>query len=326
MTTTPDILPPEGATAGEQLVAAGATLVKVTNDSMLAVSQAHPRKIEEVKQRVLNEIELVPELAVRGFYDLEKGGDRIVGASVYLTRLVARNFGNCTVRTYLSSADSGIYQLAGVFIDLETNYRCERIVPVSAMAWRKGPGKYVEQYGESLMNLLQIGASKAERAAVTNGVPDWLLQTAFRRCQELAAKDERTKLGATIKWFSDGGVTREALERHIGQDLGNLDEVGLAAVRGLANAWRDHEIEAKQIGVKPEGQDAEETVSTIDEVLSGGEAQTTGGIDQPDEPAKTNGSKSRTVADVKPKVEAETLPTIDRTPLPDEGADAQGEF
>ncbi len=270
---------------GNQLVAAGATLVRVTHEAMQAVSIQRPRDLEKINQAIIAELDRVQEWAIRGFYRKPVGdGVTATGPSVYLTRIVARNFGNCSVRSYLANQTDEIIQLSGVFLDLETNYLAERMQTVSAHAWRKGrddsKGYYETLTGEKLMNVILIGASKAERNAVAAGVPDWILQSAFLKCQKLAADDTKKRLSAMVLNFSALGVSREQLDRHFGgADLEKLSDEQYADLRGLFTAVSDHEISASEIGALPEDEQPPEVTeanATLDTVL-GSDAQTTSG-------------------------------------------------
>ncbi len=275
---------PEELNGATKLVEGGATLVQVTNETMRAVSVGTPRDLDDVLRRVIYEIERVPAWAEAGFYDRPVGdGKRVAGASVTLTRIIARNFGNCSLRSYLHSKSGEIgdetFQMSGVFTDYQTNYMIERPFPVSSRAWRKADG-YVVLEGEKLMQALLIGASKAERNAAAAGVPDFIMQSAFERCRQIAADTTKKQLSALVTWFQEHGVSRESLERELdGTSLDALDDEQLARVRGLANAIRDRELRPSEIGGRddaPEAVSDEEAAATIEDVLGSG-SEITGG-------------------------------------------------
>lgn len=263
---------------GSQLVAAGATLVKVTHEAMQAVSIQRPRDLEAINLAIITEIDRVQEWAIRGFYRRKiSQTEYATGPSVYLTRIVARNFGNCSVRSYLSSQTDEIYQLAGVFLDLETNVLFERMQPVSVLSWRRGPeggsGYYETLSGEKLSTALVAGSSKAERNAVAAGVPDWIMQAAFKKCRKLAADDTKKRLSSMITVFASLGVSREQLDRHFdGKNLEKLDDDQYADLRGLATGVQDGDISASEIGrVEGEAQaETESDTSTVEAVIGDG--------------------------------------------------------
>ncbi len=272
---------------GSQLVAAGATLVKVTHEAMQAVSIQRPRDLEKINQAIIAELDRVQEWAIRGFYRKPVGdGVMATGPSVYLTRIVARNFGNCSVRSYLAHQSDEIIQLSGVFLDLESNYLAERMQTVSAFAWRKGRGDakgyYETLVGEKLMQAILIGASKAERNAVSAGVPDWIMQAAFAKCQKLASDDTKKQLSKMVQTFATLGVSTEALVRHFdGEPLEKLSDDQYADLRGLATGIQNRDISPADIGALPgdelpaEHAQASDT-ATLDGVLEAGAAKTGG--------------------------------------------------
>ena len=88
--------------APTQLISEGYTIVSATHREMRAISMQSKRDIDDVLRRVLYEIGRVPEWAANGYYNRPIGdGKNVVGASVTLTRIVARNWGNCSVRSHL---------------------------------------------------------------------------------------------------------------------------------------------------------------------------------------------------------------------------------
>lgn len=286
---------------GSELITAGATLMEVNTRQMRAISIQAPRDLEKVLSDIVAEIDMVQAWAEHGFYSFPKGGSIISGPSVNLTRIVARNFGNCAVRSYLYGVNGGdgfeTYQLCGVFFDLQKNYSIERMYTVSPQKWRnKG---YVTIQGEELMQELMIGASKAERNAVTAAVPDWIMHSVFERCRKVAAQSTRSEMSSIIEWFMQQGVSRDALERAVGANLDRLDEKQLGDLRGIKNALRDREITAASIGgdspvaeaaAAAAAEAADTDTATLDGVLAGGADVTSG---------REKTSREKTVGDLR---------------------------
>jgi hypothetical protein len=276
------------ATTGEAMVRSGEVMVKVTHESMQAISRQHKRDLEKVRDAVTKELALSPDLASRGFFNKPTGDSTITGPSVHLARLVARNFGNCSVRSYLvGETAEGIYSLAGVFIDLEANVVVERVLPVSILAWRRGSGGgsggYEELTGEKLMQALLVGASKAERNVISAGVPDWLMQQAFVRCKQLAAENSRSQLGEMIEHCERKGVRREQLERALGSALdASLTDDQIVTLKGFANGLTSGDVKAAEIGLEKEDAADEPKVADVSAIVAAG-AEVTSGIDAREE-------------------------------------------
>jgi hypothetical protein len=318
------------ATTGEAMVRSGETLVKVTHESMQAISRQHKRDLPQVRDAVAKELALSPDLASRGFFNKPTGSSTITGPSVHLARLVARNFGNCSVRSYLvGETAEGIYSLAGVFIDLEANVVVERVLPVSILAWRRGDGsaagRHEELVGEKLMQALLVGASKAERNVISAGVPDWLMQQAFVRCKQLAAENSRSQLGQMIEHCEKFGVRREQLEAALGGPLNDkLTDDQIVTLKGFANGLVSGDVRAAEIGLKKEAEPEKTEAADVNAIIAAG-ADVTSGIDK-----RSNGKAEKT--DV-PPADGVTLETNGEgtqlslvRPPAKTGADSAGEF
>lgn len=277
---------------GEQAVLAGHTMVQTTHSDMRAISVQVPRKPAAILQAVLAELEAVPKWAEKCYYDRPiGGGERVVGANVVLTRIVARHWGNCSIRDYVADQTTDkdgvqMIQCAAQFIDLETNYALQRVYPVSSMAWRRSGG-YVLLEGEKLSQAVLIGLSKAERNVVLAAIPEFVIQTAFETCRRIAAKSVKGKMAAWLDFFLKKGVTREMLEEELGGSLDKLNDDQLARFKGLANALEDHEMKASDIGGRDEDEPTEDATKTVDQVLGGGATTTDGRELKPaEEPAE----------------------------------------
>jgi hypothetical protein len=265
MAATPEPSP-DGMSAGEALVSQGATIMRVEHDSMLAISKQRPRDHEKILRAVLKEIDLVPAQASRGYYSIPyNDGDRttyVTGHSIYLARILFRNWGNSAVRSYVASETDDKVFLSAVFTDLEENSRTER--PFVVSKWQKRKGRMVLLEGQWLMQAIQAGASKAERNAITAGIPDWLTQSAYEQIRRIAADEVKQNLSAIVEGFMRQGVTRERLEKHLGKPLEKLGNEELADLRGTFNALRDKEQTPESIGADP---DEPQEASTVEQVL-----------------------------------------------------------
>lgn len=274
----PEILPvePEGSeSSGERLVANGATLMRVEHDAMLAVSVQRPRKEKLVLERALAELDMVPALAERNFYaipyeDRREGKTVIVtGPSIHAARSLARRWGNCGSKAVITGEDEDKVYLAGIFVDLETNVRFER--PLTVSKWlRKRNGDRYRLNDQRLVQAIQAGASKAERNAILAGLPDYLVQSYDLRAREIAAKDAKAGWSKLMEAFKPYGVTREALERHLGHPLEKVTDEEIVDLRGIYNAIKDGQTSASDVFPPAKAEDAEKDAATVDDVLKGG--------------------------------------------------------
>lgn len=300
----PEILPPgDESQSAIGLVSAGATLMRIENETMMSVAVQRPRDERKILKAALDELDIVPALATRCFYSIPyienkgKQNERTVyvsGASINSARNLLRRWGNASTAALIESEDDEKVVLAGVFVDMETNVRFKRPFAVTKWQHRRGGGAY-RLSNERLMMAIQAGASKAERNAILAGLPDWLVQSYYDKARAIAAKD--AKDGGTVSkittTFLAFGVTREMLERLIGKHLGKLDENDLVHLRGLANALRDGEKDVDEVfGVgAPNGGDAPQTPASVDDVIGGG-ATVTAGTEKPKAPEPAEPDKA----------------------------------
>lgn len=286
----PEVLRDEEARTPTDLVAGGATIMRIENETMSAIAVQRPRQEEEILRRALSELKIVPALAERCFYSIPYEDRRsgrtthVTGASINAARNLARRWGNCAVKTMFTSEDDDKIILAGVFTDLETNFREERLFTVSRWQHRRD-GPPVRIANERLVTAIQAGASKAERNAILAGLPDWLTQSYYNAARKLAATEAKGNLSAITEAFLAQGVTREMLEKNLGKRLNALEDDDLANLRGMLNALIDGEATPESIfGGKRNGNEKPKAAG-VEEVLAGG-AEVTGGTTKGAEPAK----------------------------------------
>lgn len=241
----------------EALVAQGATVMKIETDALCAVAIQRPRNLAKIQASVIAEIDSMPHYAEDNYYTLEfknrnRGEDEkdiVQGPSIGLARIIARHWGNCSVRVYVFSETEDAVHLSGVFMDLETNYRVERPFIVSRYMRRRDGSSYLLG-GFHLSAAVQAAVSKCERNVIQEGISGSLFRAAYDRSRSIAADSTRKNLGPMIDFFEQRGVLRANLEEYLGVKLEKLSDEDLANIKGLANALRDQEISPDDIRAK----------------------------------------------------------------------------
>lgn len=242
-------------TAGEQLVAQGATLMRIENDVMSAVAIQRPRDEGTVIKRALQELELVPENAGAAYYSIpyrDRNLDgtvkmtRVEGPSIKAAMSLSRRWGNCTVAARTMNEDESGWDLEGVFLDYETNFRVCRPFRVSKFAKKRNGGAYRLDPQRELM-ALQAGASKAIRNATLAGLPDYLVTAYVNRAREIVGgkldqKADEKQLSAVIRAFKKLDVTQEQLEQYTKLAMAEWTGSEIADLRGLYNAIQDGQV------------------------------------------------------------------------------------
>lgn len=253
---------------GEQLVAQGATLMRIENETMLAVAVQRPRDEAVVIKKAVGELNLAPENAKAAYYSIpyrerqQDGSYKVVkveGPSIKAAMSLARRWGNCTVASRIMNEDETGWDLEGVFVDFETNFRVSRPFRVSKVAKKRGGGTYRLDPQRELM-ALQAGASKAIRNATLAGLPDYLVAAYNSRAREIVGgkldqKATPETIAAVMRAFAGIDVKQEQLERYTKMAIDLWTGSEIADLRGLWNAIQDGQItadEAFAIAAEPE--------------------------------------------------------------------------
>jgi hypothetical protein len=252
----------------------GITMMKVENESMLSFAALHPRNESKVVEGALRELELAKEEAKAAYYSIPYrerkpgGGFRIVnveGPSIHAAMALARRWGNCTCAARIVNEDENGFDLDGIFIDLETNFRLARPFRVSRIVKTRGGGVEILN-PQRLLMAVQAGASKALRNAITGGLPAYLIRTYFERAKEIVggkqdAPASAEKVAAVVKGFERFKVDGEKLEAYLDRKRDEWTGADVATLRGLWNAIVQEQITVAEAFEEPADSGAAITVA-----------------------------------------------------------------
>lgn len=253
----PEIVP----SSGGELVAIGERLMKIENDSMLQAAIQRPRDEAKVYDGALKELEIAPEFAASAFYSipykqrLPGGGEKIVqvsGPSIKAAMSLARRWGNCSVRAYILSEDDTGYNLEGIFLDLETDFRVARPFRVSKQIKRRG-GRIETLTPDREAMAVQAGASKAVRNAILAGLPAPLVEAYDQKARELVSGKldqpaDKARVAKLLEFFeSRHKVGQEQLEKYVEKPVSEWTGNDISNLRGLANAIVDGQTSAEAV-------------------------------------------------------------------------------
>jgi hypothetical protein len=243
------------------LVRQGERLMRIENDTMLQIAVQRPRKEQEVTKAALQELELNPEQAKSAYYSIpykeripgQPGQFKITkveGGSIKAAMALARRWGNCTVGGRVMSEDEQGWDIEGVFIDLESNFRVSRPFRVTKF-YKARTGEVTFLNVDRQLQALQSGASKAIRNAVLAGLPAYLVNGYVDRAKvltggKLDAKPKPEVLQSILNFFSKMKVTQAQLEKYLDLPLDKWLGSEVADLRGLGNAIQDGQIKAEE--------------------------------------------------------------------------------
>lgn len=297
--TEPEILSGAGGGGGGamELVAQGHALIRIENETMMQVAVQRPRDEGVVIKGALRELELVPEEAGKAYYsipytDRQTGKvTKVEGPSIKAAMALARRWGNCTTGARVLNEDKEGFDVEGVFIDLETNFRITR--PQRVSKWFKPRAGGMQQLTiDRQMMAVQAGASKAIRNAILAGLPAYLVGAYDKKARAIVAgkldapadaKTTKAVLDAFAKW----AVTREQLEGYAELPVEQWTGTQIADLRGLWNAIHDGQATvAEAFGIAtetPAATPGETTVtpdSLVGAAVTGENGQHPGGPEQ----------------------------------------------
>jgi len=95
---------------------------KAVIDMQISTAKKYPRNLKQCIDNAITIATLDTETAKSCIYSLKKGGKVITGASVYLAKIVAQQFGNIRVENRVVGFDATHVICEGVCFDLENNY------------------------------------------------------------------------------------------------------------------------------------------------------------------------------------------------------------
>jgi hypothetical protein len=241
------------------LVSQGHAVLRIENDSMLQVATQRPRDEQAVVTGALRELDLIPEEAGKAFYSIPyrerqpDGSTKVVkveGPSVKTAMALARRWGNCTTGARVLNEDKEGFDLEGVFIDLESNFRVSRPFRVSKWYKPRAGGAQLLSVDRQ-QQAVQAGASKALRNAILAGLPAYLVSAYEKKARALvagnldAAADKKT-VDAVLRAFEKWQVTEEQLATYTGLPVAGWTGTEVADLRGLWNAINDGQTSVEE--------------------------------------------------------------------------------
>jgi len=235
-----------GDSAGA-IVAQGATLVRIQNETMMAVSIQNPRDEKRAFESAIAELDSFPDYASEAWYAIPyKNADGetewVEGPSIKAAMPLARRWGNCDVSGMYLGEDENGYDVQGTFTDYESRFRVSRPARVSKWLKRRDGSVSLLREDRKVM-ALQSGVSKAIRNAIVAGLPTAFVIGYVTKAQEIGSG----KVEACLKAFAELGVKVGQLEQLLavgGQktDVRAWKVKHLARLRGLYTAIKEGSI------------------------------------------------------------------------------------
>jgi hypothetical protein len=230
-----------------QVVGGGGVLQKVETAYTTAVAVQKPRSLTTVVKNVLEEARLAKSAF---YYKWTVKGKRVTtiqGGSIDLARSIARNFGNVAVDIIEEPESMTHFRFKAIFIDLESGLNWPRL-----FRQRKtmDTGMRDKERAEDI--IYQIGQSKAQRNAVFQGVPGWLVDKAIEVAEDAeisGIKDEGIEFARikVIDYFMQHGADQDRIEAKVGKPADKWTEKDIADLRAAATAIKEGRTSVAEI-------------------------------------------------------------------------------
>lgn len=266
------------ATEGERLLEAGHTLVRIENNTQMAMAIQRPRDEARILKALTTELSMYPEAADEAIYKKPVGGGKFAtGLSVRAAEAMAYRWGNNGFGAEIISDDGEVVTGHATWVDFETNNR--RTIPfrVSRKFKRKDNtmGRHTEdRFHETVVPAKQ---SKALREVILRSLPPGLKKEYERKAEEVRSKQGKDQRWAKmLRTFGPLGVSQADLEKMIGKEAKAFAPDDFDDLLGVYNAIMDGETTVAEAFGREVAQGASEgpkTVNVNDLLGKGGEFQ-----------------------------------------------------
>ena len=258
------VKPGEGGTVGEELamqVAQGSTIIRLENETQLAIAVQRPRDNKKVLNEALEVLELSSTLAEAAIYSKPVGRDQQTnqmkyaeGLSIRAAEELRRIYGNNSAGTTIIEDRKDDAVIGAAFLDMEKNTRyAEEQVVSKFFKTKEGHIKQIppDRFADVV---LKAHKSKLLREVILRSLPAWLKGEFEAKARELAMKGSlvtlRTKM---VQKFTELNVTEAMILGHLGKaSLNDVSRENIVTMRGVFNAIRDGEQNIEDVFGKQE--------------------------------------------------------------------------
>lgn len=264
-----ELVGPRPTDAQSALLAAGHTILRLENDTQMAVALQRPRDEKKILADALTELDTYPSAAAEALYCKPTG--RLAkcphcGAETHYkeacprcSKLVPETYAeNLSIRTAESLANRwgnnayGVqYEEAGdeygivsaVFLDYETNSRRIMQRRVSKFYKRRGSNQVVQLTPDKFDLKVAADGSRVLREVILRSLPSGLKREYYLKAYSMLGKsgDVKARIQRMLAEFSRFGVTMEMIEGLVGKALAQFDANDVTQMIGVYNTIKEGE-------------------------------------------------------------------------------------
>lgn len=224
-----------------QADAAGVARATQEVQAALVIAMRNPRDEIKAETRIMQACQR-KSLAEVAEYEYSRGGTRITGPTIDLLRAIANRWGNLTFGWSEVERGNGQSTVRCWAWDLQYNSKAERSFVVRH--WRDTQaGGYAIEDERDIYELLANMASRRVRACLEEVIDADIVDKAVDQChrtlkdgETIPLKDRATKM---VLAFAGQGITKEMIEKRLGNTLEAVSENQLASLRRIFKALVD---------------------------------------------------------------------------------------
>lgn len=193
-----------------------------TIQGKIATAKYFPRDLVKTQQKVQAECER-RTMAEMAEYAFPRGDGVVVGATVSLIRMIARNMGNVEYGWKVIHEGEGYSDVEARVWDMENNVGDSRTFRVlHVRETRNGNRKLTSP--RDIYEIVANMAARRVRSLLSEIIPAYIIEDARETCKETLARDEKSmtreqKIEALAKAFRSAAVTVEMVEKRLGHKM-----------------------------------------------------------------------------------------------------------
>lgn len=254
----------ELSSAPMELLAQGASIVKLENDVQMQIAVQRPRDEKKILELSLRELDLYPSMAKEAIYRKPVGKDETGqmkyadGPSIRMAESLGNRWANSSYGLTVVSEDEESATIAGVFLDYELNTR--HVIEAKVSKWYKtSKGQVVRHAPDRFSDLiLKANGSKILREVILRSLPAGLRKEyEFKAREVMKMEPIAQQRKALLERFIELQGSQEMLEKWKEKPLIKWSKEDIIDALGLANAIRDGEATIEGVFGKTEDKQPE---------------------------------------------------------------------
>lgn len=243
------------APSAEGLLATDQARAVAEVQAALVIAASRPRNELRARDRLLQACQRV-NLASGALYQYTRGGTSVSAPSIRLAEAAARAWGNMNYGFRELSRRPGESECEAFAWDLETNTKAVRQFSVRHRRdTRKGGYDLTDE--RDIYEHMANQAQRRVRAAILEILPGDIMEDAVAECEKTLKASVGDVADATAKLvqaFADMGVSREALEKRLGQRIDSIQPAQIIGFRKIYVSIKEGMSDAKDWFELPSGE------------------------------------------------------------------------